>query len=114
MAPLGGVFTVPCEVTVKKILPALRAAIAITLVKNYDVTPYRAAKLLGLTPAAVSNYLSGRRGREHLDLLLTNPKTSSMIKEIAEELLRNQRIDRVSIQLMACNVCRVAREVLGA
>ncbi len=110
MASQHGSFTVPCEATVKRLLPSIRAALAIVLVKEYEISAYRTAKLLGLTPASVSNYLSGRRGRVNLDKLLGDPELKSMVKGLAELLLKACRPDAPEVQLAACNICRKARE----
>ena len=103
-------FTIPCEATVKKLLPSIRAALAIVLVREYDISAYRTAKLLGLTPASVSNYLSGRRGRGNLDSLLGDPELKEMIRDLAELLLKACQPNAPEVQLAACNICRKARE----
>ncbi|MEM3948475.1 MAG: hypothetical protein QXM76_02655 [Zestosphaera sp.] len=56
----------PCDVVAKELMPAVRAALAITLVKQHGLTIYRTAKLLGVAPAAVSNYLTARRSSKPL------------------------------------------------
>ncbi len=47
----------PCEFSVREILPAVRSIVAQKLIKERNLSEYKAANLMGLTPAAVSNYL---------------------------------------------------------
>ncbi len=100
----------PCEVATKKVLPALRAATAIILVREYGFTTYRTAKLLGLTPAAISNYLFKRRGAELVDTILNNEKYRRIVEEIASRLISGASPEEVTIY--ACMLCRELRSEL--
>jgi len=51
----------PCQKIVWDVLPAIRAAIAVELVKC-GVSQVEAARMLAIAPSAVSQYLSGKRG----------------------------------------------------
>jgi uncharacterized protein len=51
-----------CEIMVRKYLPVMRAEMVLRLVRNEGVSQSDAAKRLGVTKAAVSQYLSGKRG----------------------------------------------------
>ena len=51
----------PCQKIVWDVLPAIRAAIAVELVKC-GVSQVEAARMLEIAPSAVSQYLSGKRG----------------------------------------------------
>ena len=104
------VLLMPCEVATKKVLPALRAATAIVLVNEYGFTTYRTAKLLGLTPAAVSNYLFRRRGAELVDLLLSNEKYKRIVEEIASRLVSGASPEEITVY--ACLLCREIRSEL--
>ena len=52
----------PSEVEAKTIIPALRSMIAKKLVKTYHLPQQKVAELLGITQAAVSNYIRDVRG----------------------------------------------------
>jgi len=60
----------PSELEAKITIPLLRALIVRKLTTKYGYTQERAAKALGVTQAAVSNYLRGARG--HLVSLENN------------------------------------------
>ena len=51
-----------CETVAKEILPSLRALIAKSLIKNHKLTQEEAAKKLGLTQGAISQYSRYIRG----------------------------------------------------
>lgn len=51
----------PCQKIVWDVLPAIRAAIAVELVRC-GISQAEAAKMLEIAPSAVSQYLSGKRG----------------------------------------------------
>ncbi len=55
----------PCEKAVWYYLPQIRADLARELVHT-GMTQSRAAKLLGVTPAAVSQYLNRKRGQQNI------------------------------------------------
>ena len=54
---------IPCEIVTWYVLPVIRQEIAMLLVKNHGVSQKEAASLLGVTDAAVSQYLSKKRGK---------------------------------------------------
>ncbi len=97
----------PCEMATRKVLPALRAATAIVLVKEYGFTTYRTAKLLGLTPAAISNYIFKRRGAELVDIILNNEKYKKIVEEIVSRLLSGATPEEITVY--ACLLCRLLR-----
>ncbi len=97
----------PCEVAVRKILPTIRALTAYILVKEYKLSIYATAKLMGITPAAVSNYVSGRRGRKYLEMIERNQQVKALIKKIAEKLVKGAPPNEVSKEI--CNACATLR-----
>jgi len=53
----------PCEYIVWHGLPVIRKEIVRSLVNDYGLTQRQSARLIGITPSAVSQYLSGKRGK---------------------------------------------------
>ena len=93
----------PCEVIVKELLPLLRACLANILIKEYGYSIYQASKVLGVTPAAVSNYLTARRSDERLiTTFLNDDKLYPLIKKYAEELINNE----LEVGDVLCILCR--------
>jgi len=98
----------PCEIAVRKYVPSIRASIAIVLVRDYGLSIYRAAKLLKLTPAAVSNYLLKRRGGGYIDAVLNHKELYEMVSKIAEQIISGN-VDEERIPLHICDICRKLR-----
>ena len=54
---------IPCEIATWYILPVIRKELAILLVKNHGMSQKKTASMLGVTDAAISQYLSKKRGK---------------------------------------------------
>jgi len=55
--------SVNCEVMFWKVVPAIRRELARILVEDLGMSKKDAAEAIGTTPAALSQYLRGKRGR---------------------------------------------------
>jgi predicted transcriptional regulator len=99
----------PCEIAVKKYVPSIRASIAIVMVKYYGLSIYRAAKLLNLTPAAVSNYLLKRRGSDYVDFILNDRELYEAVRELAGKIVEGD-IGNEEVSAKLCEICRKLRE----
>ena len=94
-----------CEIIGKYVLPIFRSMLAKELVQKYHLSQTEAAKKLGTTQAAVSQYLSAKRaykGIEHVEQYL--PKIKSMAVETAQKLV-SKEIAAGDITLDFCNLC---------
>ena len=56
---------IPCEIATWYVLPVIRKELAMLLVKNHGISQKETASLLGVTDAAVSQYLSKKRGKRN-------------------------------------------------
>jgi predicted transcriptional regulator len=54
----------PVEVEARELVPIMRAIVAKKLIHEYSFSQTKASKLLGITQAAVSNYLRSTRGSD--------------------------------------------------
>ncbi len=78
----------PCEYRVKYVLPAIRAAIATVLERDFGLSPYRVAKVLGITPAAICNYRSLRRSSSRLlEEILSRDDVVGEVRSVASKLV---------------------------
>jgi uncharacterized protein len=66
----------------------LQALVAREAVEQFGVSARRAAELLGLTPSAVSQYLSGRRLGRWFGPYATDERARAIARTAAQELLR--------------------------
>jgi len=92
----------PCQKIVWDVLPAIRAAIAVELVR-YGVSQVEAARMLEIAPSAVSQYLSGKRGYR---IEFENDVKHS-IELLALDLKEGRKINLVQ---RTCDICRQLRE----
>ncbi len=71
------------EAVSKHIIPSLRALIAEVLIRKYGYTQTKASEALGVTQPAISNYLSGKRGRRGLEILRSDEVVMKGVERIA-------------------------------
>tara|TARA_B110001454_G_scaffold167897_1_gene157972 strand:- start:670 stop:1086 length:417 start_codon:yes stop_codon:yes gene_type:complete len=77
----------PAEIESKTLIPALRAIIARSLAEKYKVREEVISKMLGVTQAAISNYIRGTRGNpELIKKLLAEKQISEMVIDICDNL----------------------------
>ena len=77
----------PAEIESKTLIPALRAILAKKLADDHNVREEEISKMLGVTQAAISNYIRGTRGDPALiTKLLSEPEVSNSINELTDHL----------------------------
>jgi len=87
----------PAEIESKTLIPALRAILAKKLSEN-NIREDEISKMLGVTQAAISNYIRGTRGDPNLIAkLLTEEQVVQMLNEISENLASNMAYTPASL-----------------
>lgn len=77
----------PAEIESKTLIPALRAILARKLAEDHKIREDEISKMLGVTQAAVSNYIRGTRGDPKLiEKLLLEVQVAKMINELSDTL----------------------------
>ena len=77
----------PAEIESKTLIPALRAILAKKLAEDHKIREDEISKMLGVTQAAVSNYIRGTRGDPQLiQKLLAEEQVSKMLSELSDSL----------------------------
>jgi len=77
----------PAEIESKTLIPALRAILAKKLAEDHNVREEEISKMLGVTQAAISNYIRGTRGDPALIAkLLSDQQVATLIEELTESL----------------------------
>jgi len=72
----------PCEIASREILPSIRAAIVKYLLEK-GYSKYAVARMMGLTPASVTYYVSGKRGNPELEAKLLSNSHRRVIEKLA-------------------------------
>jgi uncharacterized protein len=81
----------PSEIEAKSLIPAVRAILAKKLIREYSLKEEDVARVLGITQAAVSNYVRGTRGDIELITKLESVReVMRMIDDIAKDLSTNK------------------------
>jgi predicted transcriptional regulator len=99
----------PSEIESKSLIPAVRAILARELVKVRGLKEEEVARLLGITQAAVSNYIRGTRGDiELISKLSSLQEIMRMIKDIEEDLSSHRAYSASTLSkfIALCNYMR--------
>ena len=93
-----------CETIFDDTLPAVRAIITNEMIQTYGLNQFEIAEKLGVTQPAVSQYLSGLRGKR-VKQLMSNSKLMEWIKNLAADIMDG----RVSLLEKVCDICATTR-----
>lgn len=89
-----------CEIMVQRVLPAIRAELARSMIVEHGKNQQEVAEILSLSRAAVSQYLNDKRGAE-VDF---SEEAQHEIQNFASKLIRGMN-SREQVAGM-CNVCK--------
>lgn len=92
-----------CEFSSRKILPAIRKELVVSLLKTKKKQKEIAA-ILGITPAAVTQYIKGKRAKIEL-----SHEEKRKVDEIAESISDEKNLGEESL----CDVCRQIQKRLS-
>ena len=104
-------YLLPQEIEVWYIIPAIRKELAKLLTKKYELSYEKAGGILGVSKAAVSQYLSNKRANK----ISLSPKIKKEVAKSAEiiskspklALIEMQRIIKVmKIEKCSCEICK--------
>ena len=98
----------PCESIVTAVLPALRSLIAKELIEQYSFSQVKAARKLGITQAAISQYLSQKRGNQLTTTLNALPEVRSAVLKMAENIA-SATSSPIDNMMVTCSICGVLR-----
>jgi predicted transcriptional regulator len=94
-----------CEIIGKYVLPIFRSMLAKELVQKYHLSQTEAAKKLGTTQAAVSQYLSSKRAYKGTDQVKQYlPQIQVMASETAQKLV-SAEIAAKDVTFDFCRLC---------
>jgi len=93
----------PCEFMMWHGIPVIRREIARSIIENFHLNQKETAKKLGVTPAAISQYLSGKRGK----LQVENKEILAEIRYSAKKIIEE---GETSIVTETCRICKIMRQ----
>lgn len=99
----------PCETVMKESLPILRSLIVKDLIEKYGFSQVEVANKLGMTQAAISQYVSSKRGIKKSTKLEKSSKLKIMARQISKDIAENKRSD-FDVTSRLCELCLGHRE----
>ena len=93
----------PCEYMIWNGIPAIRKELAEALIKEFGLSQREAAEKLGLTPAAICQYLSKKRAK-------TDVFDEAIIQEISISAQRIMKDDGTDVIIETCRICRLVQK----
>ena len=94
----------PCEEIVQEFLPTFRSLIAKELIDKYNFSQVEVAEKLGTTQAAVSQYLSSKRGQKNSSKVRSMTKVKAVASEVAKDMAEN-KLEKFDITSSFCKLC---------
>ncbi|MGZ4919029.1 MAG: transcriptional regulator [Halobacteriota archaeon] len=91
-----------CEIIVQYVLPAIRAEMAVRM-KNEGISQAQIARILGVTPAAVTQYVKSKRGTAGQD---------AEVLEVIDNYLDEYKDDPEALSVHLCDVCNEIKSLI--
>ena len=79
-------YTLPQEIEVWYIIPVIRREMAISFSKEHKISYDNIASMMGLTKAAISQYLAGKR----VERIKMHPKAIEEVKNSCKRIIKNK------------------------
>ena len=98
----GEKMKVPCEIIMWYVLPAIRRDFAKIMMEEYGLNQKEVAAKLGITDAAVSQYLSAKRGK----IKISDGKIQSEIRESAKKIVDGTESAMIK---EICRICEILK-----
>ncbi len=98
----------PCELVSKYVLPTLRSMVAKELIEKHKFSQVRAAREIGTTQAAISQYLYSKRGTKKLHELEAAIEIRQIAEQMAQEIAANNG-SSTDVLVKFCDSCRSLR-----
>lgn len=94
-----------CDTLVRTMLPSMRAEVVSRLVRDRGLSQSEVARRLGLTRAAVSQYVAGKRGSSEVQF-------SSEVNALIDRWVC--AVDTGESDINLCEVCKCKRKIFSA
>jgi predicted transcriptional regulator len=98
--------SISCESVARYILPLYRAYVAKELIEKYEYTQVKAAKKLGTTQAAISQYISAKRGHMRIQ---NYDEIAPLVKKVAAEAAKRIAATEMSPEEFSESFCELCQ-----
>ena len=104
-------YLLPQEIEVWYIIPAVRKELARLLTRKYEMSYEAAGKILGISKAAISQYLSNKRANK----IKLTPDVKKEVAKSAKMIVENPKVAMFEVQRIlkymkdkrcSCEVCK--------
>lgn len=95
----------PCEMIGWIVLPSIRRELTVYLIKEKKISRKKVSEVLDLTPAALTQYVQGKRGK---GIKLTK-KEKQLIHEMGDYLFDRKKSKKDFIE-KSCGICKIMRK----
>ncbi len=99
----------PCEYTVRYVLPTFRSLVAKKLVEDHDFSQVTAAEKLGITQAAISQYLYSKRGTKKMEEIEAKREVQDFVNEYVDNIV-NDKSPSINDLPLFCELCKILRK----
>jgi predicted transcriptional regulator len=95
-----------CESIARYLLPLYRAFVAKELIEKYNFTQVEAAKRLGTTQAAISQYMTSKRGHRRIPNYEEMAPLVQNTAAKAAERIATAKMNRKEFSASFCELCK--------
>ena len=100
-----------CESVARHILPLYRSFVAKELIDNYDYTQVQPAKTLGTTQAAISQYMTSKRGHKGIP---NYEEIAPSIQNAATKVAKRIVTTEMSPEEFSASFCKLCKSLQRA
>jgi predicted transcriptional regulator len=108
MIPRGMEMKPPCMIVVQYVLPTIRMLILKDLIEKQNLRKIDASKRMELTPAAITQYMKGERGKAFAEKISKSGKAMKIVSDLAEALANDDIPAENTIDKL-CEACSTIR-----
>lgn len=98
----------PCMIVVQYVLPTLRALVVDDLVKEHGMRKIDVSRKMELTPAAITQYEKGDRGKAFVGTIVKSKKAMKVVSDLADALAKGT-ISAEDVINKLCEACGAIR-----
>jgi predicted transcriptional regulator len=93
---------IPCEHILWYGIPVIRKEIANCMIKNFSLNQRETAEKLGVTPAAICQYLSKKRGKYKI-------KDEKLFLEFNKSAEKIIKYGEIAVTTEICRICKILK-----